>query len=116
MEYMSTMRMVSHESQSADPKPLLPKTISMPIVRVSALPQTKNISRPAISQDMEAQVSKGLMTRKIHPDGHRYVELELTREGCALLDAVFQNTRLDANPAGGPGSGHQERSVVHKPN
>jgi DNA-binding MarR family transcriptional regulator len=60
---------------------------------VSELAQAKNISRPAISQGVDMLVNKGLVTRTTHPDDRRYVELALTQEGNALLDAVFQNTR-----------------------
>lgn len=37
VEYISVMRMVSHESHKSDPSPLFPKTISTPMVMVKAL-------------------------------------------------------------------------------
>jgi DNA-binding MarR family transcriptional regulator len=60
---------------------------------VSDLADARNISRPAISQGVDALVHKGLVTRRQSKEDRRYVELELTPEGSALLDNVFQNTR-----------------------
>ena len=60
---------------------------------VSDLAHARNISRPAISQGVDALVNKGLVTRTQSKEDRRYVELELTPEGNALLDSVFQNTR-----------------------
>ena len=60
---------------------------------VSELADVRNISRPAISQGVDALVNKGLVTRTQSVEDRRYVELELTPEGDALLDSVFQDTR-----------------------
>ena len=60
---------------------------------VSDLADVKNISRPAVSQGVDALVNKGLVTRTQSKEDRRYVELELTPEGNALLDSVFQDTR-----------------------
>ena len=60
---------------------------------VSELADARNISRPAVSQGVDALVNKGLVTRTHSKEDRRYVELELTPEGNALLDSVFQNTR-----------------------
>ena len=60
---------------------------------VSELADARNISRPAISQGVDALVNKGLVMRTQSKEDRRYVELELTPEGNALLDSVFQNTR-----------------------
>jgi DNA-binding MarR family transcriptional regulator len=60
---------------------------------VSGLADARNISRPAVSQGVDALVNKGLVTRTQSKEDRRYVELELTPEGNALLDSVFQNTR-----------------------
>lgn len=60
---------------------------------VSELADVRNISRPAISQGVDALVNKGLVTRTQSKEDRRYVELELTTEGNALLDGVFQDTR-----------------------
>ncbi len=59
----------------------------------SDLATAKNISRPAISQALDALVNKGLVTRTRSAQDRRRVELELSAAGNALLDAVFQNTR-----------------------
>jgi DNA-binding MarR family transcriptional regulator len=60
---------------------------------VSELADARNISRPAISQGVDALVHKGLVTRTQSKEDRRYVELELTPEGNTLLDSVFRNTR-----------------------
>ena len=60
---------------------------------VSELADARNISRPAVSQGVDALVHKRLVTRTQNKEDRRFVELELTPEGNALLDNVFQNTR-----------------------
>ncbi len=60
---------------------------------ISELATAKNISRPAISQAVDVLVKKGLLTRIHSTTDRRYVELELTDEGNALLDTVFKETR-----------------------
>jgi DNA-binding MarR family transcriptional regulator len=60
---------------------------------VSKLAEAKNISRSAISQGVDMLVNKGLVTRTKNPDDRRYVQLELTKAGNDLLDAVIQDTR-----------------------
>jgi DNA-binding MarR family transcriptional regulator len=60
---------------------------------VSELADVKRISRPAISQGVETLVRKGLISRKHSPDDRRYVQLELTAEGKALLDGIFGQAR-----------------------
>lgn len=60
---------------------------------ISELATAKNISRPAISQAVDVLVKKGLLTRTQSTSDRRYVELTLTKEGNALLDAVFKETR-----------------------
>ena len=59
---------------------------------VSEIAQAKHISRPAISQAMEALVNKGLVSRNQSSLDRRHVKLELTVEGNALLDAIFEDT------------------------
>jgi DNA-binding MarR family transcriptional regulator len=59
----------------------------------SDLADAKNISRPAISQAVDVLVNKGLVARAQSTRDRRCVDLELTGEGNALLDAVFQDTR-----------------------
>lgn len=60
---------------------------------MSELATAKNISRPAISQAVEALVKKGLLTRVQSTTDRRCVDLTLTPEGTALLDSVFSQTR-----------------------
>ena len=60
---------------------------------MSELAAAKNISRPAISQAADALVRKGYVKRIGRVQDRRFVELELTRAGDQLLDAVFDETR-----------------------
>lgn len=60
---------------------------------ISDLAQSKNISRPAMSQAVNALVNKGLITRLTDARDRRHIRLELTEAGNALLDAVFEDTR-----------------------
>src|SRR5512143_1719876 len=60
---------------------------------VSELADAKNISRPAVSQGVDALVNKGLLTRTPDADDRRHLQLALTKTGNALLDAVFDDTR-----------------------
>lgn len=60
---------------------------------MSELAAAKNISRPAVSQAADALERKGYVRRVERSDDRRYVELELTRAGNDLLDAVFDETR-----------------------
>ena len=63
------------------------------IKSVSDLASARNISRPAVSQAVEALVQKRLLTRTQDAVDRRYVALALTPEGHALLDAVFGRTK-----------------------
>jgi DNA-binding MarR family transcriptional regulator len=60
---------------------------------VSGLADVGRISRPAISQAVDALVDKGLVSRTQNTDDRRYVRLELTQEGAALLDEIFGRAR-----------------------
>ena len=60
---------------------------------VSELAAEKRISRPAISQAVEALVQRGLLSRTTSLEDRRYIRLELTPEGQALMDAVYQHAR-----------------------
>ena len=60
---------------------------------MSELATAKNISRPAISQAVDVLVKKGFLSRVQSTTDRRYVELELTDAGNALLDTVFKETR-----------------------
>ena len=63
------------------------------VASVSDLAAAKHISRPAISQGVEALVSKGLVTRRHSRTDRRYIELELTESGKNLLDEIFRQNR-----------------------
>jgi DNA-binding MarR family transcriptional regulator len=61
---------------------------------VSELAAERCISRPAISQVVDALAHKGLVTRQQGVGDRRYVQLALTENGSALLNAIFENNRL----------------------
>lgn len=63
------------------------------VTSVSELATAKQISRPAVSQAVEGLVQRGLIGRTHGLVDRRYVQLELTPAGSALLEAVFDNTR-----------------------
>jgi DNA-binding MarR family transcriptional regulator len=63
------------------------------VASMSDLAVAKNISRPAISQAVDVLVKKGLLTRVHSTQDRRVVDLALTDEGSALLDAVFKENR-----------------------
>lgn len=60
---------------------------------MAELAAAKNISRPAISQAVDVLVKKGLVARVQNAADRRVVDLTLTDEGNALLDAIFKETR-----------------------
>jgi len=60
---------------------------------VSGLADARNISRPAVSNGVDALVQKGLVARTPDQVDRRRISLSLTPEGNVLLDSVFQNTR-----------------------
>jgi DNA-binding MarR family transcriptional regulator len=60
---------------------------------ISQLAEVRNISRPAISQGVNALVNKGLVSRSTSTEDRRVIYLALTPEGNALLDDVFNITR-----------------------
>lgn len=63
------------------------------ITSASELAEVRQISRPAVSQAVELLVSKGLIARQTNAEDRRYIELALTPDGSALLDAIFQENR-----------------------
>jgi DNA-binding MarR family transcriptional regulator len=63
------------------------------ITSVSDLASVKQISRPAISQGVDALVEKGLITRRQETGDRRFVHLQLTPQGDALLNQIFQQNR-----------------------
>lgn len=60
---------------------------------VSQLADVKRISRPAISQAVQALVDKGLILRSRHSRDRRRIQLSLTRAGEDLLGSIFDQTR-----------------------
>ena len=58
---------------------------------VSQISEAKHISRPAISRSVDALANKGYITRTQNPQDRRHVQLSLTEEGEALVDAIFGN-------------------------
>jgi DNA-binding MarR family transcriptional regulator len=60
---------------------------------VSELANERCISRPAISQVVDALAHKGLLTRRQDVDDRRYVKLVLTENGTALLKSIFDSNR-----------------------
>lgn len=87
---------------------------------VSELATVKNISRPAISQAVDILVSKGLLTRTQSVQDRRFVQLELTPEGNALLDEVIKETRdwmkarMEVLDIGELQNIHQAMNSLHK--
>jgi len=63
------------------------------ITSVSELATVKQISRPAISQAVDLLVEKGLISRRQDADDRRFVHLQLTPNGDALLTRIFQENR-----------------------
>ncbi len=60
---------------------------------VSELAQVRDISRPAVSQSVNLLVNRGLIFRTIDIQDRRHINLGLTADGNALLDAIFNDTR-----------------------
>ena len=58
------------------------------------LAATIGISRPAVSQAVDALVHKGLLTRRQDASDRRYVTLALTENGSTLLKGIFENNRI----------------------
>jgi DNA-binding MarR family transcriptional regulator len=67
--------------------------VSKGLGSISELADAKQISRPAISQAVDVLVNKGLLSRTQEIEDRRYVKLELTEDGSALLSAVFTRSR-----------------------
>ncbi len=60
---------------------------------VSEIAAARNISRPAVSQAVDVLCGRGLLTRTEDPSDRRHTRLALTKEGSAVLDSVFGETR-----------------------
>ena len=52
------------------------------------------ISRPAVSQAVDALAHKDLLTRQQSSTDRRYVQLALTANGRILLNGIFENNRI----------------------
>jgi DNA-binding MarR family transcriptional regulator len=63
------------------------------ITSVSDLAEVKRISRPAISQGVDALVEKGLISRRQETGDRRFVHLQLTQQGDTLLNQIFYENR-----------------------
>jgi DNA-binding MarR family transcriptional regulator len=60
---------------------------------VSEVATARHITRPAISQAVDALVQRGLLTRTQDEEDRRHMQLALTDSGRETLDAVFKTTR-----------------------
>ncbi len=60
---------------------------------VSELASVRQISRPAVSQAVDALVEKGLISRRQDTQDRRYVHLRLTASGEELLNKIFSENR-----------------------
>lgn len=60
---------------------------------VSELAKKKRISRPAVSQIVDALVKRGFVRRTVNAQDRRQILLELTDAGNTLLDAISLKTR-----------------------
>lgn len=80
---------------------------------ISELAAARNISRPAISQAVDALVNKGLIKRVQNKQDRRYVELTLTDAGGRLLDEVFKEAREWMKERMGALSAAELEIVIH---
>ncbi len=60
---------------------------------VAELAERQQISRPAISQAVDTLVEKGLVSRHPEAADRRYIRLELTVQGEALIAELFAKNR-----------------------
>jgi DNA-binding MarR family transcriptional regulator len=56
---------------------------------VSALAETSQTSRSAVSKSVDALVRRGLVTRSQNPRDRRNIPLALTEEGQRVMDTIF---------------------------
>jgi DNA-binding MarR family transcriptional regulator len=63
------------------------------LTSVRDIADARQISRPAISQEVDLLVEKGLITRKQEADDRRFVHLALTKEGEVLINQLFALNR-----------------------
>jgi len=64
------------------------------LTSVRDIAEARQVSRPAISQEVEVLVESGLVTRRQEPGDRRFVHLALTPAGEDLLNQLFQQNRL----------------------
>jgi DNA-binding MarR family transcriptional regulator len=63
------------------------------LTSIRDIADARQISRPAISQEVDLLVEKGLITRQQEADDRRFVHLALTAEGEVLLNKLFALNR-----------------------
>jgi DNA-binding MarR family transcriptional regulator len=63
------------------------------LTSVRDIADERQISRPAVSQEVDCLVEKGLITRRQEADDRRFVHLALTPEGEVLLNKLFALNR-----------------------
>ena len=63
------------------------------LTSVRDIADARQISRPAISQEVDLLVEKGLITRKQAAEDRRFVHLALTKEGEVLINQMFALNR-----------------------
>jgi DNA-binding MarR family transcriptional regulator len=63
------------------------------LTSVRDIAEARQISPPAVSQEVEILVGKGLVTRREEANDRRFVHLALTAEGEDLLNQVFLQNR-----------------------
>ena len=64
------------------------------LTSIRDIAEARQISRPAISQEVDMLVEKGLITRHQEADDRRFVHLALTAEGENLLNRLFTLNRV----------------------
>jgi DNA-binding MarR family transcriptional regulator len=64
------------------------------LTSVRDIADARQISRPAVSQEVDVLVERGLVTRRQEAGDRRFVHLALTPSGEDLLNRLFQENRL----------------------
>ncbi len=62
------------------------------IASVSALAESSQTSRSAVSKAVDGLVNKGLVSRSQDPNDRRNIPLALTEEGQRVMNAIYQET------------------------
>jgi len=63
------------------------------LTSVRDIAEARQVSRPAVSQEVDVLVERGLVTRQQEPGDRRFVHLALTSAGEDLLNQLFQQNR-----------------------